>query len=234
MEEPLKYNFPLSIVMPVYNEEEILHSSLHETYCAALSLLTEFEMIIVNDASTDASHTIIRQFQNKHANICSVTHEANKGFGGAIKSGISKCQYGFVLCVPADSPMDETTLKQFLQVCQSADLVISYRLNRVGYSNIMRFNSWAYHLLISILFGLRLKDYNWIHLYRSSIFKDINIYSGGIFMLAEVIISASRKQLKIVEIPVVQRQRISGSATSAKLSTIINVLKELMRYLLRS
>jgi hypothetical protein len=53
-------------------------------------------------------------------------------------------------------------------------------------------------------------------------------------MLAEVIISASRKQLKIVEIPVVQRQRISGSATSAKLSTIINVLKELMRYLLRS
>lgn len=231
MEKPLKFNIPLSIIIPVYNEEQILEKSLCEIYNSASSLLKKIEIIIVNDASTDSSLEIINQFQIQHPNTIKISHTKNKGFGGAIKSGLAVCRNEYALCVPVDSPVNEETLELFLKECSFSDLVISYRLERVGYSKMMLFNSWVYHLLISALFGLKLKDYNWIHLYRTSAVRQINIQADGIFMLAEVLIEAVKKQYRIVEIPVVQRQRISGTASSAKLSSIMNVLKELVFYL---
>jgi len=228
-----KFNHSLSIIIPVYNEEALLAQSIAETYHSASSLLNEFEVIIVNDASTDGSQKIIDGFKKQYANITCITHADNTGFGGAIKSGLAACKFEFALCVPADSPVDNETLEAFLSACVSSDLVISYRLQRVGYTKVMAFNSKVYHLLIATLFRLNYNDFNWIHLYRLSIFRTINIQSKGIFMLAEVIIKAAKNKYSIKEIPVVQRQRTSGTASSTKLSSIINVLKELMLYLLR-
>lgn len=227
-----KFNHSLSIIIPVYNEEALLAQSIAETYHSALHLLAEFEVIIVNDASKDGSQQIIDEFKKQHSNITCITHLGNTGFGGAIKSGLAACKFEFALCVPADSPVDIETLGAFLSACTHSDLVISYRLKRVGYTKVMAFNSKVYHLLIATLFHLKFRDFNWIHMYRMSIFEKVNIQSKGIFMLAEVIIKSAKEKYRIVEIPVVQRQRISGTASSTKLSSIINVLKELMLHLL--
>lgn len=229
-----KYSTPLSIIVPVFNEEEYLFESLTKTYRSALLLLAEFEIVIVNDASSDTSQHIIDMFLAEHTNVMCVTHLINKGFGGAVKSALNICKYEYAICVPVDSPIDEKTLNFFLQEHSNCDIVISYRMQRAGYSKMMLFNSLTYHFLVSVLFGLNLKDYNWIHLYRTAIFKEIDIKANGIFMLAEVIIEASRKKFRIIEIPVEQQQRISGTATSTKLSSIVNVLNELIQYYFHS
>jgi glycosyltransferase involved in cell wall biosynthesis len=231
MEKEWKFEASLSIVVPVYNEECILFDSLCETYYSAAQLVQKFQIIIVNDASSDASLAIIKRFAKVYRNVTYVSHNTNKGFGGAIKSGLNACTNEYVICVPVDSPIDVPTLNSFLSVCCKYDVVLSYRLERVGYSKVMLFNSMLYHKVVSILFNLKIRDYNWIHLYRKSIFGKIDFDANGIFMLAEVVIRASQNNMQIAEVSVVQMQRISGVATSTKFSTIVNVLKELLQFL---
>lgn len=221
----------LSIVIPAYNEEEIIVTSVQQTLAAVSQAVADYEIIIVDDGSKDATQALVNKHLHEWPQARMVINKKNGGFGAAVWAGIQEASKEFILCVPVDSPIDLETLAPFLAVAPSTDVVASYRVKRVGYTLRMRFNSWAYHKLVSVVFGINLKDYNWIHLYRSCIFKKVTYQSRGIFMMVEVLLEARKNGFKIAEIPVHQKQRVTGIATSAKLSTILFVLKEMQRYL---
>lgn len=221
----------LSIVIPAYNEEEIIVSSIQQTFNAVEAAVTDFEIIIVDDCSIDGTRRLIETNMHLWPNARLICKEQNGGFGSAVWAGIKVAAKEYVLCVPADSPMDPETLAPFVNAAPYTDVIASYRVRRVGYTLRMRFNSWAYHKLIYHVFGLKLKDYNWIHLYRKNVFDKVQYNSLGIFMMAEVLVEAHKQGYRIAEIPVSQKQRMTGIATSAKLSTILFVLKEMYTYL---
>ena len=79
---------------------------------------------------------------------------------------------------------------------------------------------------------MKLKDYNWIHLYNRKIFanKSITIESNGIFMLAEILIKAHRKGFTFFEFEVQQTQRLTGIATSAKPSAMFKTFSEVLLF----
>ncbi len=225
--------FSLSIVIPAYNEEEIIVSSVQQTMDAVQAAVADFEIIIVDDCSRDSTKALIEANLDKWPSTRLVCNAQNGGFGAAVWTGLQAATKEFVLCVPVDSPMDAETLAPFIAAAPTTDVISSYRVKRVGYTNRMRFNSWAYHKLIGWVFGLKLKDYNWIHLYRRAIFDKVHYQSRGIFMMAEVLVEANKHGYRIAEIPVGQKQRMTGIATSAKLSTILFVLEEMYAYLKR-
>jgi glycosyltransferase involved in cell wall biosynthesis len=226
-------SFSLSIVIPAYNEEEIIVSSVQQTLNAVQAAVADFEIIIVDDCSRDSTKALIEANINKWPSTRLVCNAQNGGFGAAVWTGLQAATKEYVLCVPVDSPMDTETLAPFITAAPTTDVISSFRVKRVGYTNRMRFNSWAYHKLIGWVFGLKLKDYNWIHLYRRAIFDKVHYQSRGIFMMAEVLVEANKHGYRIAEIPVDQKQRMTGIATSAKLSTILFVLEEMYVYLKR-
>ncbi len=221
----------LSIVIPAYNEEEIIVSSVQQTLEAVQAAITDFEIIIVDDCSIDTTRQLIEANVHRWPNTRLVCKEQNGGFGSAVWAGIQEATKEFILCVPVDSPMDHDTLAPFIATAPTTDVIASYRVKRVGYTLRMRFNSWAYHKLICQVFGLKLRDYNWIHLYRKQVFDKVQYNSLGIFMMAEVLVEAHKYGYRIAEIPVDQKQRMTGIATSTKLSTILFVLEEMFAYL---
>lgn len=227
----MKQPISLSIVIPAYNEEEIIVSSVQQTLKAVQSTVANYELIIVDDCSVDSTKALIEANLHLWPNTRLVSKPSNGGFGSAVWAGIQQAHKEYILCVPVDSPMDIETLAPFIAAAPATDIIASYRVKRVGYTLRMRFNSWAYHKLIWYIFGVKLKDYNWMHLYRRTVFDKVRYNSLGIFMMAEVLIEASKHGYHIAEIPVYQKQRITGIATSTKLSTIMFVLEEMLAYL---
>lgn len=220
----------LTVVIPAYNEDEIIISSVEQTLSAVEALGIDHEVIIVNDGSADNTLQLIQQELPNWKHTSVVDRERNGGFGAAVMSGIKAATKEFIICIPVDSPMETETLQKFVEVAPSTDVIASYRIKRVGYTVRMAINSWMYHKMVSAIFSMDLKDYNWIHLYRRSIFDKVSFSAKGIFMLAEVLIEANKHNYNISEIPVEQKQRITGVAASAKLSSILFVLKEMLAY----
>jgi glycosyltransferase involved in cell wall biosynthesis len=229
-----KYSNSYSIIIPVYNEEDIILRSIDQNISVLDNAEVDYELIIVNDGSKDSSGELINQFLiNKRVQV--FHHSDNVGFGGAVKTGINLARNTLILCVPADSPLTEPIFKDFMAVAPKADVIVSYRIARLGYTPRMRLNSYVYHLLIEFLFDIHFVDFNWIHLYNRNIFDEgkIEITSKGIFMLAEVLIQADRKGYNFIEIPVAQNERITGIATASKFSIIFKTLYEIARYYIK-
>lgn len=222
----------VSVIIPVYNEEQIIESSVRTNFNLLTQYNCDFEILIVNDGSRDQSNQIINHCFSEHPNILIFQKAVNEGFGSAVKLGIQLAQKKFILCVPADSPLKAEVLESFIKAAHHADIIVGYRVERLGYSWRMKLNSAAFHFIVKNLFDIHLRDFNWIHMYNRRVFSEngIGITSKGLFMLAEVLISAKRKGYSFYEIPVLQTQRITGVATASMYSTVIMTLKEIIAY----
>lgn len=226
--------YSISVIIPIYNEEEILESSLLKNLHVLNSRKIDYEIIIVNDGSSDNCRNILIDLK-KSTKIKVFEHENNLGLGAAIRTGIKYSEKDYILCVPADSPLELDSFQSFESCLGAADVLVSYRLSRLGYTWWMSLNSIIYHRLISLLFGMKLKDYNWIHLYNRKIFSEgkIEIEYNGIFMLAEVLIKSRDLSYTFIEFPVNQTQRITGEASAAKFKNIIKTTKDAFHYFLQ-
>lgn len=220
----------LSLIIPVFNEEQAIIPAIESNINALNQLLTTFEIIIVNDGSFDNSQTVINSFIKDKINIINIEKDINEGIGSAIRTGIEHAKYDYVFPVPADCPLNEDTLNLFLSKLGNSDVIVGYRPERVGYSLRMKLNSYLFHAIISFLFSVNLKDYNWIHLYKRKIFiqDGIKITSNGIVMLAEVLIKSLRKGLSVTEIEIAQRERLTGEATASKFFILLKTFREII------
>lgn len=229
--EGLKFDpVPVSVIIPAFNEEEGLQAALDINRATLAEFLDDYEIIIVNDGSTDGTQEIIDRNKALHPELICYRKPVNEGLGSAVKKGIELAGKAYVLPVPVDSPLDRETLSRLLGVLNGHDIVVGYRRERLGYSLRMKINSRVFHKLVRMMFRLRLKDYNWIHLYRKSIFSHpaMDFRSKGILMLAEVLVRASRLGFSLAEVEVRQRARLTGTATASKLSTVFKTFAEMM------
>lgn len=223
----------ICIVTPVYNEEEIIVDCVNESYFNAKKYFDKVQYIIVDDGSEDNSLALIQTNFGTDKDFLIISKE-NGGIGSAFRIGLSKNRMEYIICIPADSPLDEQTSEAFFNPIVDKDVIVGYRQERKGYSIRMKINSSVFHFLISKLFKMDLKDYNWIHLYKSIIFDRIDIESNGLFMLAEILIKARDKQYSFYQIPVKQRKRLTGIATASKISSIFKTLFEMFRFFIKS
>ena len=226
----------ISVIIPAYNEEAIIAKAVSVAQEILEAAKADFEIIVINDGSTDRTAEILNQQFANVPNI-SIHHKPeNGGFGSAIRSGVQLAGKQYIFCVPVDSPLTVSLYEAFSSNVDKADILVSYRRAKLGYSLRKHINSWVYHGLVSILFGMRLRDYNWIHLYDRKIFDKgkIEIEYNGIFMLAEILIKAKRKGFSFFEFEVEQTERLTGIATASKWSAIIRTLGEITDFRFRS
>lgn len=228
--------FSVSVIIPAYNEEAIIQSAVR----AALDILAaseaDFEIIVVNDGSRDSTGRILDDAFAAESGIQIYHKQINEGFGSAIRTGLRLAKKKYIFCVPADSPLTVDLYKAFSGYATRADVLVSYRRVKLGYSFRRHLNSYVYHKLVTVLFGMNLRDYNWIHMYHRKIFDEgkIEIEYNGIFMLAEILIKAKRAGFSFYEFEVEQKERLTGIATASKLTAIIKTLGEMISFRYRT
>ena len=226
----------VSVIIPAFNEEAIIEGAVSIAHKILVDAQADFEIIVINDGSHDNTANILNKHFSHQKNITIHHKVLNQGFGSAIRSGVMFSKKQFVFCVPADSPLTVELYNAFSSNAFKADVLVSYRRQKIGYSLRKHINSWVYHWLVSALFNMNLRDYNWIHMYNRKIFDDgkIAIEYNGIFMLAEILIKAKRKGFTFFEFEVEQKERLTGIATASKLSAILKTLIEIISFRMRS
>jgi glycosyltransferase involved in cell wall biosynthesis len=199
----------LSLLVPVYNERTVVEGSLARVLAAPLPENMDRELIVVDDCSTDGTSAILERLAAADSRIRLFRHPVNQGKGAAVRTAITHATGDFCLVQDADLEYDPTEYPRLLKPLLEghADAVFGSRYlvgeqTRVlpfWHSNINRFLT-----LVSNMFSnLGLTDMETCYkVFRTDLLKSIPIRSNRFGFEPEITMKASKRQLRIYEVPI--------------------------------
>lgn len=200
----------LSIIIPVYNEQENLAEMLSATHESLQSLQT-YELILVDDGSSDRSPQILKEFESSHASIRVIHHSVNLGKGEAVKTGVRAARYRYCLFLDADG---STTMQEWpafeKRFERGAQVVIASRQLKdskieVSQPFLRRTLGGGYRALCRLIFGLKTSDFNCgFKAYQTDIAKDMyeKTEMKDWTFDVEIFLLLKRAGIEVVEVPV--------------------------------
>jgi len=218
----------LSIIVPAYNEEESLADVVDSCVDVGKRIAHKLEVLIVNDGSADSTGDVAEEMHRKHDCVRVITHPFNMGFGAAQKTGFVNSRHDYVTLVPADKQFDPNDLCKYLPLIKSSDVVVGYRVNRADPIH-RRINTRVFRMVMKLLFGVNLRDINWVKLFRRHAIEGMDIFSDGIGIDAEVVVKARSRGCRFSEVEVGYLPRTTGVSTG---DSPVNVCKTVIDLLI--
>ena len=218
----------LTIAIPAYNEEESIGMVIKNILRDGPKYLSDFEIVIIDDGSTDKTGDIAERFAKKDKRG-RVVHQPNGGYGNAMLRGIREARKEFVAYMPADGQFLVQDMRYCLPHMKHADLILGARGSRADYTTYRLILSYSYLIILRILFGITYQDINWLTIWRTKKVQKLSISSRGIFLLAEIVVRFQKKGLRIVEAPSFYRPRKGGQVKNAKLSIAMRTFMDTVR-----
>lgn len=226
----------LTVVLPAYNEEKLILKNLLQVANEIEQFAQDYQMIAVNDGSTDRTKEEIEAACRKNNRIRMITYNQNRGKGYAIKKGILAADSEFVAFLDSDLELPPYLLKRYLAVIKEkhADIVIGSKMHKdskLEYPLIRKILSYGYYILLRILFRLKLKDtQTGIKLFRTEVIQPImqRVQASGFSFDIEMLAIASLQGCKIIEMPVEMKsvRRKQGSRSKISVKQIFNMFSE--------
>ena len=121
----------LSIILPAYNEEANIERAVRDAAAAAKPLVESYELVVVDDGSRDGTWGVLSRLEQE-LNPCvrGVRHEANRGYGSALRRGFSEARGALIFYTDSDNQFDLTELEDFIPLMAEWDAVLGYRMDR--------------------------------------------------------------------------------------------------------
>jgi glycosyltransferase involved in cell wall biosynthesis len=220
----------LSIIVPAFNEEGNLRTVVGQVSALSESVLAHYEILIVDDGSTDGTHQVALELVRELPHLRLVRHDTNRGSGGAILTGIEQARCDLVMYVPADGQFYLPEITEFLEAMAGHDIVIGARIKRSDYSWFRLLSSRVFILLVNLLFEQSFRDVNWVHMWRRAVFERVKPQSRGVFLLEEILVRARQAGFKVREISSFYVPRLSGQAKGSNPRTILTTIYEMARF----
>ena len=220
----------VTVVVPCFNEEATLDATLDELVGVLEEAPFSWEVIVVDDGSRDRSAQITLDYARTQPGVRLVKHRNNQGSGQAIWTGIQHAHGLYVIYVPADGQFDHGEIPMFVEAADDgADIVIGHRLSRDDYTPYRLASSWVFLTLCNTLFDHQFQDVNWVHLWRTDIFEEIEPESRGVFFLEEILVRSRDLGKRVAEVPSVYRPRQGGVAKGGKPDVIATTIWEMLK-----
>ncbi len=218
----------------MWNEEEYLERAVNAATeiseeLMAAGTISDYEVVIVDDASTDTTPQLADQISAANRRVNVVHHPVNRKLGGSMKSGFQASTGDVVLYTDADLPFDMRELHKALRLMHQyeADVVAAYRFDRTGEGYVRVIYSFFYNLLVRVLFGCRFRDVNFaFKLVRRRVLDQVSLRSEGSFIDAELMVSAKKMGMEVVQFGVDYFPRTRGVSTLSSPAVILKILKE--------
>lgn len=197
-----------SIVIPVYNEEDSLNELVERIEKATKDLHQPYEIVFINDGSTDKSQEVIDRLASAHNNIGSITFRKNFGKSAALSAGFKHVKYDIIFTMDADLQDDPVEIPRFLAEIENGyDLVTGWKENRLDPKE-KTIPSKLFNAMTSKMSGLKLNDYNCgFKCYKREVLEEIDLY-GELHRFVPFL--AHKKGFKVKEIPVLHHERKHG------------------------
>ena len=219
----------ISVFFPCYNEQENVGRTVEKALEVMEKLNADFEVIIVDDGSSDDTGRIADEIAGRDGRVKVVHHEGNLGYGAALQSGFKAATKELVFYTDGDGQFDINEMSPLLALMEQYDIVSCYRLNRQD-SIIRKINGWCWTRLVCLTFGLKIRDIDCaFKLYKKEIFDKIELSSTGALIDAEILARAARKGYRIIQKGVHHYPRTSGEQSGANIRVVLRAFKELFK-----
>ncbi|MBP1768487.1 MAG: arnC 2 [Candidatus Aminicenantes bacterium] len=201
----------ISVVLPVFNEADNLKELQRELASALEKTGRSFEVILIDDGSTDASWEVLRGLQKKDGRFKLIRLRRNFGQTAALSAGFDRAKGDIIISLDADLQNDPNDIPLFIQKIEEGyDIVSGWRKSRKDKFLTRRVPSIIANRLISGLTGVRLHDFGCtLKAFRSEVIKNVKLY-GELHRFIPAI--ASQLGVEIAEVEVNHRPRTHGKS----------------------
>ena len=119
-------NRSISLILPAWNEREGIANAIEEARVALEKISVHYEIIVVDDGSTDGTAAIVQQIASRSPTVRLIRHAQNDGYGAALRSGFAAAAMDLVVFTDADCQFDLTELDRGLAVVVDRDGGVPY------------------------------------------------------------------------------------------------------------
>lgn len=229
----------LSFFFPAHDEAENIEQLVAEALEELPRMADRFEVICVDDGSTDRTGAIADRLAGEHPDVVRVVHHGvNQGYGAALRSGLGAARYPLVCFTDGDRQFRVADLARLLEGMRRPvdlasdalpDVVVGYRIKRADPSIRLAY-ARVYRVCLRLFFGLRLRDVDCAcKLFRRAALQDIRLSSGGAFLSAELLIKLRALHRTVVEVGVPHHPRTAGRASGADPRVVLRAVRDFWR-----
>jgi glycosyltransferase involved in cell wall biosynthesis len=223
----------LSVVVPVYNEEETVVSVLEKVVAQNTSDI-ELEILVIDDGSTDGTRAVLAERPHLYSHLVCLPH--NRGKGGAVKAGLEKATGDYVLFQDGDleyDPNDYSTLMVPI-VRFGADVVMGSRLIGPAFTRVHYFwhkvGNYTITLIFNMLNNTTFTDvYSCYLVYRRDLVDPARLQAEGWDQHAEILSKAVRRGSTFYEVPITYRGRTYAEGKKIRARHILSVVWRIIR-----
>jgi glycosyltransferase involved in cell wall biosynthesis len=220
----------LSVFFPALNDSGTIASMVIRAVRTASELTPDYEVIVVDDGSTDATAEIADELARTYPHVRVVHHPANRGYGGALQTGFRTAAKELIFYTDGDAQYDPAELALlWARLTPDADLVNGYKIDRGDPLHRIVIGR-LYHHIVSILFGLTVRDVDCdFRLMRRKIFDHIHLEKTSGVICFEMMKKIQDAGFHIAEVPVHHYHRAFGRSQFFNFRRIVKTAFDVMR-----
>lgn len=219
----------ISVFLPAHNEEGNIARVVGDFLKVLPDLAEQYEVIVIDDGSSDRTAAIAQQLATSDPRVRLVRHEQNRGYGGAVISGLRAAREPYVVLCDGDGQFDARDLTLFAARAHDFDVVMGRRARRAD-PLIRRINGRAWTTLVRLLFGLKASDIDCgFKLFRSSLVTGMELKAQGAMISTELVARLAARRARFCEADVRHLPRVTGEQSGANFKVILRAFKELFK-----
>jgi glycosyltransferase involved in cell wall biosynthesis len=219
----------LSVFFPVYNDEATVRQVTEKALRVCAEIADDYEVIIVDDGSPDASGRIADELAREHTHVRAVHHARNEGYGAAVRTGLAESRHEWICFTDGDNEYDLRDLRKLWRLREHYDLIITFRYVR-RYSGLRIVISRVYNMVLRRLFFTRYRDVSTgLRLARRSLINELTLEATSPFIGAEIAIKTMLKGYRVGEMGIQTFPREFGRGSSTTPENIYRTILDMVR-----
>ncbi len=197
-------------------------------YLAELpKVAADYEVIVVNDGSRDRTGEVAGRLATENPHVKVVNHEVNRGYGGAVISGIRAASMPYVMLSDGDGQFDSKDIEKLAAFMPEYDVVVGRRARRADHL-MRRINGKAWTLLVRAVLGVTISDIDCgFKMFKRELLEGMELRAHGAMISTELMARLQGRGARIKEVDVQHLPRTAGEQSGANLRVVTRAFREL-------
>jgi glycosyltransferase involved in cell wall biosynthesis len=218
----------ISVFLPSHNEEGNVERVVRSYLAELPRVADDYEVIVVDDGSKDRTGEIAERLAAEDSHVKVVRHPVNRGYGGAVISGIRAATMPYVLLCDGDGQFDPADLERLTPFVPEYDVVAGRRAHRAD-PLMRRINGKAWTTLVRVLLGITITDIDCgFKLFKREKLDGMELRAHGAMISTELMARVAGRDAKVKEVDVQHLPRLAGEQSGANLKVVARAFKELI------
>lgn len=219
----------LTLFFPCYNESENVEEMMRQAVQVGEEYGVDYEVLVVDDGSRDDSAEKVRKASAKNPRVRLVQHQTNRGYGAALRTGLSHATKDLVFLTDGDNQFQLSDIEKLFSKIDGCDVVTGFRIVRQDMPH-RRLQGFLWTQLNRTLFRLPVRDVDCaFKLFRRKCLQNVELESNQLLIHAEILARLKKKGCVIEEIGIPHYPRKAGKASATHPSRILKTFGELFR-----